>query len=93
MLFTNNAKLYSGTETRDFAATHFISLPGAMFTSMQFSCLDSVAAIYRPLLARDSFVLIPYFCLLGIAVPIVPMKLVTAAIVGLCLPSRYVELV
>ena len=47
-LITNNAKLNSDPETMDLVATHFVFLPDAMLTLMQFVCLDSVAAIYRP---------------------------------------------
>merc|ERR1719343_560087 len=52
-----------------------------MLTLIQFVCLDSVGAIYRPLIVKDGF-LICYFVGIILILPIVLMNLVTAVIVN-----------
>merc|ERR1719422_2371611 len=52
-----------------------------MLTLFQFVCLDSVGAIYRPLVLKQSH-LVFYFVGIIMVVPIVLMNLVTAVIVN-----------
>ncbi|CAE8609705.1 unnamed protein product [Polarella glacialis] len=60
---------------------YFRSLPVAMLTLIQFVCLDSVGAIYKPLIEQD-IKLVFYFALIILVIPIVLMNLVTAVIVN-----------
>jgi len=58
----------------------FSSLPNVMLTLMQFVCMDSIGAIYRPLVEKEAYLII-YFVAVILIIPIVLMNLVTAVIV------------
>merc|ERR1719323_1796079 len=62
------------------ASEWFPDLASIMLTLLQFVCLDSVGAIYRPLVAKQ-YHLVFYFVSIILVVPIVLMNLVTAVIV------------
>lgn len=61
--------------------THFSSLPVTMLTLLQFATLDSVGAIYKPLIELDWF-LATYFICVILVVSIVLMNLVAAIIIN-----------
>jgi len=80
-LIANNSLVEVDAEFRELAHRYFRSLPETMLTLMQFVCLDSVGAIYRPLIEKDGTLSL-YFTAIIIFVPIVLMNLVTAVIVN-----------
>mmetsp|Transcript_106505 Transcript_106505/g.306172 ORF Transcript_106505/g.306172 Transcript_106505/m.306172 type:complete len:730 (+) Transcript_106505:61-2250(+) len=80
-LITNNVLMQTDEEFRAIAETNFASLPETMLTLVQFVCMDSIAAIYRPLIKKD-LLLLCYFTCVILVVPIVLMNLVTAIIVN-----------
>jgi len=66
---------------KNIVDTHFSSLPQTMLTFFQFVCLDSVAAIYKPLIEHAPW-LVFFFVTLILTVSIVLMNLVTAVVVN-----------
>jgi len=83
-LITNNKLAQTDEEFAAIAARNFGSLPDTMLTLIQFVCMDSIGAIYRPLIQKD-WVLLFYFAGVILVVPIVLMNLVTAIIVNTAL--------
>lgn len=77
-------------EFSDIVGTYFADLPSTMVTLMQFTSLDSIAAIYRPLVMKD-FKLIIYFISIILIVPIVVLNLVTAIIVNSALEQANMD--
>merc|ERR1712187_807656 len=59
---------------------YFPSLPITMMTLIQFICMDSIGAIYKPLIEKDPILAI-YFVAELIVIPIVLMNLVAAVII------------
>jgi len=66
---------------RAIACEYFPSLPATMLTLLQFVCLDTVAAIYRPLILYNGRLLV-YFLLVILVIPISLMNLVTGVVVS-----------
>jgi voltage-gated sodium channel len=66
---------------KEIVSTHFSNLPQTMLTLLQFVCLDSVAAIYKPLVEHQPW-LVVFFVTVILVVPIVLMNLVTAVVVS-----------
>jgi len=60
---------------------YFRTVPETMLTLLQFTCLDSIGMIYRPLIMKDP-VLLFYFLGVILCVPVVLMNLVTAVLVN-----------
>lgn len=60
--------------------SYFPNIAVTMLTLIQFVCLDSVGAIYKPLIEKDPILLI-YFAAVILTIPVVLMNLVTAVIV------------
>merc|ERR1712194_723109 len=69
-----------GNSDYGIAARHYDTLGGSMLTLMQFMTLDSVAAIYRPLISAKPW-LIVYFLVFILLGPIALMNIVTAIMV------------
>eukprot|EP00929_Paragymnodinium_shiwhaense_P106997 TRINITY_DN72931_c0_g1_i1.p1 TRINITY_DN72931_c0_g1~~TRINITY_DN72931_c0_g1_i1.p1 ORF type:complete len:884 (-),score=172.78 TRINITY_DN72931_c0_g1_i1:54-2705(-) len=65
----------------DIVHRYFRNIPVTMLTLLQFVCLDSIGAIYKPLVEREP-ALIVYFIGVIIVVPVVILNLVTAVIVS-----------
>lgn len=62
---------------------YFSSVPITMLTLVQFVCLDSIGAIYEPLIKADSNPLLAlYFLVTILVIGIVLMNLITAVIVN-----------
>eukprot|EP00418_Pyrodinium_bahamense_P067550 CAMPEP_0179088158 /NCGR_PEP_ID=MMETSP0796-20121207/40096_1 /TAXON_ID=73915 /ORGANISM="Pyrodinium bahamense, Strain pbaha01" /LENGTH=501 /DNA_ID=CAMNT_0020785681 /DNA_START=77 /DNA_END=1583 /DNA_ORIENTATION=+ len=80
-LIANNPLAGTDPEFQEVAQLYFSTLPGTMLTLMQFVCLDTIGAIYRPLVEKDGILAI-YFTAIIVIVPVVLMNLVTAVIVG-----------
>ncbi|CAE8714655.1 unnamed protein product [Polarella glacialis] len=80
-LIADHAAADTNEEFRIVRDVYFRSLPVAMLTLIQFVCLDSVGAIYKPLIEED-IILLFYFSLIILVIPIVLMNLVTAVIVN-----------
>jgi len=69
------------TEYKKAAETYFSSLPTAMLSLVQFVCMDSIGAIYKPMIeARSSLAI--YFMSVILIVAIVYMNIVTAVLVN-----------
>merc|ERR1719464_371890 len=79
-IITCNSLRGSDQEFDAIASEWFPDLGHIMLTLLQFACLDSVGAIYRPLVAKQSL-LVFYFVSIILVVPIIVMNLVTAVIV------------
>ena len=80
-LLTQSSLRREDSEFRFIIVEWFSDLPTIMLTLIQFVCLDSVGAIYRPLIMKQ-FHLSFYFIAFILVVPIVLMNLVTAVIVN-----------
>jgi len=78
---THNPRLADNPEVEEILERYFDSLPRIMLTLMQFVCLDSIHAIYKPLIEQDPWLAI-YFVLVILIVAVVLMNLVTAVIVS-----------
>lgn len=72
--------MYSA-DFQDVAYHNFRSVPIAMLTLVQFVCLDSIAAIYSPLISEDP-ILAVYFMFTILVIGIVLMNLITAVVVN-----------
>jgi len=74
------------SEFTEIVQTYFRNLPVTMLTLLQFVCLDSVAAIYKPLIEKDmsngTGFLVLYFVMVILIMPIILMNIVTAVIVN-----------
>eukprot|EP00930_Biecheleria_cincta_P009259 TRINITY_DN11096_c0_g2_i1.p1 TRINITY_DN11096_c0_g2~~TRINITY_DN11096_c0_g2_i1.p1 ORF type:complete len:603 (+),score=96.32 TRINITY_DN11096_c0_g2_i1:34-1842(+) len=81
-------RLASGIDENEvfagIVATYFSSLPVTMLTLLQFATLDSVGAIYKPLIESDWFLAV-YFIGVILVVSIVLMNLVAAIIINTAL--------
>jgi len=80
-LITNHPLAHTDEEFARVVEENFATLPDTMLTLVQFLCMDSIGAIYKPLIQKDYF-LVVYFTLVILVVPIVLMNLVTAIIVN-----------
>ncbi|CAE8728814.1 unnamed protein product, partial [Polarella glacialis] len=80
-LIADNPDAETNEEFRIVRDLYFRSLPVAMLTLIQFVCLDSVGAIYKPLIESD-ITLVLYFSAIILVIPIVLMNLVTAVCVN-----------
>jgi len=69
-----------GNSDYSTAAHHYDTIGGAMLTLMQLLTLDSVAAIYRPLITTKPWLVI-YFVIFILLGPIALMNIVTAIMV------------
>jgi len=61
--------------------SYFRSLPVTMLSLIQFVTMDSIGAIYRPLVERQPYLAI-YFVLIILVVSVVAMNIVTAVLVN-----------
>lgn len=61
--------------------TYFPNLPLTMLSLVQFVCMDSIGAIYRPLITHDPSLAL-YFVLVILTVGIVLMNIITAVLVN-----------
>jgi len=79
-LVAKDSLLRSIPETRDIIDTYFSSLPVVMLSFTQFVTLDSVSAIYFPLV-KNRWYLFIYFGFLIVVISLGLMNLVTACLV------------
>jgi len=79
-IITKNGLVGKDEEFTLVVENNFESLPGSMLTLMQFIAMDSVAAVYTPLIKKDIFLAV-YFVAIILIVSVVLMNLVTAIIV------------
>jgi len=70
------------------ALEYFDTLPLTMLTLVQFVCLDSISAVYRPLVRRHSYLMF-YFGGVILIVSVLLMNLVTAVIVNAALEQAH----
>eukprot|EP00931_Biecheleriopsis_adriatica_P023257 TRINITY_DN14729_c0_g2_i1.p1 TRINITY_DN14729_c0_g2~~TRINITY_DN14729_c0_g2_i1.p1 ORF type:complete len:358 (+),score=64.90 TRINITY_DN14729_c0_g2_i1:23-1096(+) len=85
-LITKDAHLRAHEETAEIVRRDFGSVQATLLTLLQFVTVDSVAAIYVPLIKQQPY-LIMYFLLLIVTVSIALMNLVTAVVVEGALES------
>merc|ERR1712232_404496 len=80
-LITLNERAREALDPR-IVETHFEDLFTTMLTLVQFVCLDSVGAIYRPIIHdSDGPALVTYFMVVIVVLAIVLMNIITAAVV------------
>eukprot|EP00932_Pfiesteria_piscicida_P019719 SRR837773.6546.p1 GENE.SRR837773.6546~~SRR837773.6546.p1 ORF type:complete len:414 (+),score=130.11 SRR837773.6546:183-1244(+) len=79
-LITKDKSLVENDETGPIIATNFGSIPRLMLTLVQFATMDSIAAIYSPLIYRNPW-LIVYFVPILLLVSVTVMNLITAVLV------------
>lgn len=80
-MITSNDLAREDAEFAELVDTWFPDLPGTMLTMLQFVSMDSIGAIYRPLIEKQPSLVI-YFVGIILLVPVVLMNLVTAVIVN-----------
>lgn len=89
-LITHDADLNSIEDTQRIIMQHFPNLFTSILTLLQFVTLDSIAAVYYPLVVHKPW-LIVYFALIMLIVSIGLMNLVTAVLVENALENAAVE--
>jgi len=89
-LITHNdmAKESGDPAFRRVVQIYFSSLSQPMLTLVQFLCMDSIGAIYKPLVERQWQLSIYFFAVI-LVVPILTMNLVTAVIVQSALDKAH----
>lgn len=80
-IITKDEKLKDDDVTAKIVESHFSSITVIMLTLVQFVTMDSIAAIYTPLVHKNPYVLTPYFVIFLLVVSVALMNLVTAVIV------------
>merc|ERR1711988_449536 len=80
-LIRNHAAVGNNEDFTRIVDLHFCNIPRIMLTLMQFVAMDSVAAIYTPLIIEDGLLTIYFFAVI-LTVAIVLMNIVTAVIVN-----------
>jgi len=89
-LITHSEHLNSIADTRFIVERHFPNLFTSILTLLQFVTLDSIAAVYSPLI-REQPILVFYFALILLTISIGLMNLVTAVLVENALENAAVE--
>ncbi|CAE7882617.1 Scn11a [Symbiodinium sp. KB8] len=79
-IITKDVVILENDETYEIVQTYFSSLPRASLTLLQFVTLDSIAAVYSPLIMTRPY-LGAYFASILIFVSIGLMNLITAVII------------
>ncbi|CAE7490358.1 unnamed protein product, partial [Symbiodinium natans] len=89
-LITHDNDLNNLDETRDIIFRHFPNLFTSILTLLQFVTLDSIAAVYYPLIVHKPLLII-YFVPIMVIVSIGLMNLVTAVLVENALENAAAE--
>ncbi|CAE7288746.1 para [Symbiodinium pilosum] len=79
-IITKDENILADPETSEIVRVYFNSLPRASLTLMQFVTLDSIAAVYSPLIMKKPYLAV-YFASILIFVSIGLMNLITAVII------------
>lgn len=80
-IITKDAKMKEDEVTSKIVDDYFSSITVSMLTLVQFATMDSISAIYTPLIHMNPYVLTPYFVIFLLVVSVALMNLVTAVIV------------
>jgi len=80
-ILTLNTARQSNSAFNAVVNQYFNSVETTMLTLLQFVCMDSIGAIYKPLIEVEPFLAL-YFVLIIVVIPITAMNLVTAVIVN-----------
>eukprot|EP00930_Biecheleria_cincta_P020981 TRINITY_DN15640_c0_g1_i1.p1 TRINITY_DN15640_c0_g1~~TRINITY_DN15640_c0_g1_i1.p1 ORF type:complete len:536 (-),score=113.70 TRINITY_DN15640_c0_g1_i1:61-1668(-) len=80
-IITKDSRMKDDAETAKIVDDYFSSITVIMLTLVQFVTMDSIAAIYTPLVHKNPYVLTPYFVIFLLVVSVALMNLVTAVIV------------
>jgi len=80
-LITKADEMREGEGLADIIDDKFSSVPVIMLTLIQFVTLDSIGAIYVPLIHKSPYMMAPYFIIFILVVSVAMMNLVTAVIV------------
>lgn len=89
-LIRNNKAYGQDALFTEITDTYFCNLPRIMLTLAQFIAMDSVAAIYTPLIIQDAYLALYFFGVI-LAVAVVLMNIVTAVIVNTALETNEID--